>query len=358
MKRIRIAAVCVAAALLLFSLPACQTANSSVREITVYNWGEYLDDEVLDVNAAFTEATGIEVNYLTFDSNETIYAMAKIGSVDFDVIIPSDYMVGKMIEEGMLAKLNFDNIPNYKYIDPAYTSWDFDPDNAYSVPYMWGITGIFYNKKYVDEKDLEAGWDILWNEKYKKQILMFNNPRDAFAIAQAKLGYSINTTDEKEIADAAEQLIAQKPLVQAYVMDQVYDKMINEEAWLAPYYNGDIAIICDVEEGNPDVGFYIPKQTVNFFVDCMCVSSKCTAEQKKYAEMYINFLCDTEVALANAEYVGYGSPHTEVYNLLDPEISGDPLYYPDLTTIRMEAFNTLPLETNRLMDVWWTKLKQ
>ena len=353
-KKHRLTALLVALAILLCLLPGCATADENT--LIVYNWGEYLDDEIMDVNAAFTAETGIEIKYLTFDSNESVYAMASIGSIDFDVIIPSDYMVGKMIGEGMLAKLDYSHIPNYKHIDPTYTGWDFDPQNEYSVPYMWGITGIFYNKKYVDEADLEAGWDILWNEKYKKNILMFNNPRDAFAIAEAKLGYSINTTNEDEIAAAAAELIKQKPVVQAYVMDQVYDKMINEEAWLAPYYNGDMAIICDVEEGNPDVGFCIPKQTVNFFVDCACVSSK--SNKKDLAEMYIDFLCRSDVALANAEYVGYGSPHSEVRQLLDPEVSNDPLYYPDINALSVEAYNTLPDETNRLLDVWWTKLKQ
>ncbi|MBQ3133151.1 MAG: ABC transporter substrate-binding protein [Clostridia bacterium] len=356
MKLFRSLTVTIVAVLLFSLLTGCTAVEDDTPEITVYNWGEYLDDEVLDVNEAFTKETGIRVKYLTFDSNESIYAMAKIGSVDFDVIIPSDYMIGKMIEGDMLAPLNYENIPNASHIAEAYTGWDFDPDNTYSVPYMWGITGIFYNKKYVDEADLKAGWDILWNEKYSKQILMFNNPRDAFAIAEAKLGYSINTTDEDEIAAAAQELIRQKPLVQAYVMDQVYDKMINEEAWLAPYYNGDIAIICDVEEGNPDVGFYIPEQTVNFFVDSACVSSKST--RKAEAEAYINFLCRTDVALANAEYVCYGSPHDEVRELLDPEMGENPLYYPDLDAIKAEAYITLPDATNKLMDVWWTKLKQ
>ena len=355
MKRVlRMTAILSVVAILLCFLPACQNADANT--LIVYNWGEYLDDEVLDVNAAFEAETGIKVKYLTFDSNESVYAMASIGSIDFDVIIPSDYMVGKMISEGLLAKINYDNVPNFSLIDPIYTGWDFDPKSEYSVPYMWGITGIFYNKKYVDEADLEAGWDILWNEKYKKNILMFNNPRDAFAIAEAKLGYSLNTTDPDEIAAAAQELIRQKPLVQAYVMDQVFDKMINEEAWLAPYYNGDMAIICDVEEGNPDVGFYIPKQTVNFFVDCACISSK--SSKKEMAEAYINFLCRSDVALANAEYVCYGSPQKEVRELLDPEISSDPLYYPDINAISVEAFKPLPAETNRLMDVWWTKLKQ
>ena len=356
MKKFRFSAALFAVILLFSLLTGCTAVEDDTVEITVYNWGEYLDDEVLDVNEACTAETGIHVNYLTFDSNESIYAMAKIGSVDFDVIIPSDYMIGKMIQSDMLAKLNYNNIPHAASIADKYKGWDFDPQNEYSVPYMWGITGIFYNKKYVDEADLKAGWDILWNEKYSKQILMFNNPRDAFAIAEAKLGYSINTTNENEIAAAAQELIKQKPLVQAYVMDQVYDKMINEEAWLAPYYNGDMAIICDVEEGNPDVGFYIPEQTVNFFVDSACVSSKST--HKAEAEAYIDFLCRTDVALANAEYVCYGSPHKDVQGLLDPEIGESPLYYPDLDQIDVEAYITLPDATNKLMDVWWTKLKQ
>ncbi|MBQ2780217.1 MAG: spermidine/putrescine ABC transporter substrate-binding protein, partial [Clostridia bacterium] len=181
--------------------------------INVYNWGEYIDDEILDVNAAFTYVTGIEVNYKTFENNESMYALISSGAADYDVIIPSDYMVGKMINEGMLRKLNFDNIPNYQYIGENYRNLNYDPENAYSVPYTWGTVGIFYNTKYVDEADLALGWDLLWCDKYKDRILMFNNPRDAFGVALMKNGHSLNTTDPAHWNAAFDALVEQKQVL-------------------------------------------------------------------------------------------------------------------------------------------------
>lgn len=202
------------------------------EKIYVYNWGEYIadgKDGSLDINTEFTRRTGIEVDYSTFDTNESLYSKLVSGGASYDVIIPSDYMVSKMINEGMLEKLNFDNIPNYQYIDEEYRNLSYDPKNEYSVPYTWGLVGIFYNKQYVTEE--VDSWDILWDEKYAGKILMFDNPRDAFGIAQKKLGFSFNSTDEDEWIQAAVLLKEQKPLVQAYVMDQIFNKMESGEAW-------------------------------------------------------------------------------------------------------------------------------
>ncbi|MBQ3093784.1 MAG: spermidine/putrescine ABC transporter substrate-binding protein, partial [Clostridia bacterium] len=254
--------------------------------LNVYNWGEYIDDELLQVNRAFTHVTGIEVNYKTFDSNEDMFALISSGAADYDVVVPSDYMIGKMIEHDMLAKLNFDNIPNYQYIEEQYRDLLYDPHNEYSVPYTWGVVGIFYNKKYVAEEDLAQGWELLWDEKYAGRILMMNNPRDAFGIAQKMLGYSLNTTDKDEIWACYEKLKEQKPLVQAYVMDQIYDRLINEEAYIAPYYNGDACILMEEEEGNPDLDFFVPEEGTNFFTDALCVLK--TSAHKTEAEAYIN----------------------------------------------------------------------
>ncbi len=325
--------------------------------LNVYNWGEYIDDELISVNEAFTHTTGIEVNYKTFDSNEDMYALLSSGAAKYDVVIPSDYMIGKMIEEGMLAKLNFDNIPNYQYIDEQYKGLEYDPNNEYSVPYTWGVVGIFYNTKYVKEEDLAQGWDLLWDETYSGRIMMINNPRDAFGIVQKKLGYSLNTTNEKELQNCYLELKKQKPLLQAYVMDQIYDRLINEEAWIAPYYNGDACIIMDEDEGNPDVNFFVPDEGTNLFVDAMCVLKN--SEHKEEAEAYINFMCRSDIAYANAEYIGYSSPHNGAIEMLDEETKNDPVYYPDEAILdRSEVYITLPETTNRFINDLWLKLKR
>lgn len=332
-----------------------QFAENSVT-LNVYNWGEYIDDEILDVNALFEQETGIKINYKTFESNESMYTILESGAAEYDVVIPSDYMIGKMIDEGMLAKLNFDNIPNYQYIDEAYKGLEYDPKNEYSVPYTWGTVGIFYNKKYVDEADLAQGWDILWNEKYAGKIFMFDNARDSFAIALKKLGYSMNTTDPAHWQAAYDALAAQKPLVQGYFMDQVFQKMTNEEGWLAPYYSGDGANMITGEDGNENIGYFVPHQGTNLFVDAMCVLS--TTKHQKEAEMYINFMCRTDVATANAEYICYSTPHTAALAELDPEVSGDPMFYPDKAVIdKTEVFITLPEDTLKLQKDMWIKLK-
>ncbi len=231
---------------LLFSaLPVQAFAANETVTINVYNWGQYISDGTdgyIDVNKAFTEATGIEVNYMTFDSNETMYTKLKTGGSTYDVIIPSDYMVARLIAEDMLEELDYSNIPNYALVDEAYKNTSFDPKNKYSVPYTWGTVGVIYNTKYVDEADV-GSWDLLWNEKYSGKILMFDNPRDAFAIAQLLLGIDINTEDPDELRSAAYKLIEQKPLVQGYVMDQIFSKMEREEAWIAPYYAGDYLLM-------------------------------------------------------------------------------------------------------------------
>ena len=332
-----------------------QTTEKTVT-LNVYNWGEYIDDEILDVNALFEEETGIKVNYKTFESNESMYTILESGAAEYDVVIPSDYMIGKMINEGMLAKLNFDNIPNYKYIDEAYKGLEYDPQNEYSVPYTWGTVGIFYNKKYVDEADLAQGWDILWNEKYAGKIYMFDNARDSFAIALKKLGYSMNTTNLAHWQAAYDALAEQKPLVQGYFMDQVFQKMTNEEGWLAPYYSGDGANMITGDDGNEDIGYFVPHQGTNLFVDAMCVLS--TTKHQAEAEKYIDFMCRTDVATANAEYICYSTPHTAALAELDPEVSGDPMFYPDEEVIeKTEVYITLDEPTQKLQKNLWIKLK-
>ena len=324
-------------------------------KVYVYNWGEYISDgsdDSLDINKAFEELTGVEVVYSTFASNEELYAKLRAGSVSYDVVIPSDYMIGRMRTEGLLQKINFDNVPNYRYIDENYKSMVYDPDNEYSVPYTWGTVGIIYNKNMVDENDVKS-WNIFWDARYLGEMLMFDNSRDAFAISLKRLGYSYNTTDEDELREAAEELKKQKPLIQGYVMDEIFDKMLGEEAALAPYYAGDAITMI---EDNPNLGYAVPEEGTNLFVDAMCIPA--ASKNPELAEMYINFMCETEVAVANCEYIGYSTPHTEALSILDPEISENEIAYPPQEVLdKAEAFLSLPSETNKLLDLLWTEVK-
>ena len=333
-----------------------EAAPSTGVTINVYNWGEYISngsDGTLDVNEEFTRRTGIHVNYTTFATNEELYAKLAIGGSDYDVIIPSDYMVAKLIRNDMLEKLDFDNIPNFSFIDENFRNPQYDPTNEYSVPYTWGTVGIFYNKNMVEESEDEIGWDILWDPKYAGQILMFDNSRDAFAIAQTRLGMDFNTTDPADWYAAAEDLEQQKPLVQSYVMDQIFNKMGNNEAALAPYYAGDAAIIL---EENEDIGFVIPKEGTNLFVDAMCIPKG--AKHKAEAEAYINFMCDVEIATANIEYIGYSTPETAVRENLDPEIAQSPIFYPSEEILaNTQVFTDLPDDINLLLDDLWVQVK-
>lgn len=321
--------------------------------LNVYNWGEYIDPTVNDL---FTEETGIKVNYKNFTDNESMYAVLNSGAAVYDVIVPSDYMVGKMVDEGKLAKLDFNNIPNLSKINSSLLNPSYDPNNEYSVPYTWGTVGIFYNTKYVDEEDLQLGWDLLWSEKYSGRIFMFDNPRDAFGIALLKCGFSLNTRNLAEWDAAYAVLREQKPILHQYVMDQVYDKMINEEAWIAPYYAGDGIIMMDEDEGNSAIDFFVPQTGTNLFVDALCVPAN--SPHKREAEEYINFLCRTDIALLNAEYIGYSTPQVEAHALLDPEIADNENFYPPVELLeKTEMFETLPKDVSAHMDTLWMQLK-
>ena len=324
--------------------------------LNVYNWGEYISvddgDGQFDVNREFEALTGIKVNYTTFASNEELYAKLKSGGSSYDIIIPSDYMISRMINEGMLEELNLDNIPNFSLIDPEYTDMEYDPGNRYSVPYTWGTVGIIYNTTLVDEDDEVSSWDILWDEKYANNILMFSNSRDAFAIALAKLGYSFNTTDLEKWDEAADLLRRQKPLVQAYVMDEIFDKMGGGEAALAPYYAGDALTMI---EDNPDLAFVVPKEGTNLFFDAICIPKG--AKNHDAAEMYINFLCESVVAAANIETIGYSSPHSGAKELLEEEVLESPISYPPQEVIeKSQVFTSLPDSVTSYVDSLWSNI--
>lgn len=322
--------------------------------LNVYNWGLYISDgsdESVDVLSAFTELTGIEVNYTTYDTNESLYAKLKSGGADYDVIIPSDYMIGKMINEGMLEKLNFDNIPNMAKIGEQYKGLDYDPNDEYSVPYTWGVVGLVYNTTMVDEAP--TSWDAMWDEKYENSILMFNNSRDAFAIAAKRLGMSMNPTTVEEVNTIAEELKAQKGLVQAYVMDEIFDKMEGGEAALAPYYAGDALVMMDE---NPDLGFVIPEEGTNYFVDAMCIPAG--SKNKEAAEMFINYMCETSVGVANCDYIGYSTPITEVWEQLPDDLKYSEVAYPSEEVLaNTEVFTVLPDDINAAMDKAWSDMK-
>ena len=324
---------------------ASGSAVRSGREVNVCSWGEYIDTDLID---QFEEKTGIKVIYNTFDSNENLYSRNQTTS--YDVIIPSDYAISRFIDEDMLQPLNYDHIPNMKLIDEKYTHLDFDPEQKYSVPYTWGVVGIVYNTKYVDEADI-GSWDLLWNPKYTNRTAMFNNSRDALGIALMYLGYSLNTTDKDELREAADLIIAGKPVYQGIWMDQILEKLPSEEIVAAPYYNGDAVTMIDE---NPDLAFYVPKEGTNLFVDAMCIPKN--AKNVSGAEKFINFMCSTEAAMANWEYVGYSSPQTEVYNELDEEITSDPLYFPDITQYPTEAYTNLPTEINQFYNDLWVDI--
>ena len=323
--------------------------------VNVYNWGEYISDGSdgsLDVNKTFEELTGIKVNYSTFASNEEMYVKLKVGGIQYDVIIPSDYMIERLINEKLIQKLNYNNIPAHTNIANRFKKLPFDPTGEYSLAYTWGVTGIVYNRQMVTENEADIDWDILFDKKYKGQILMYYNPRDAFAIAQAYLGYSLNTTNETELRECARLLKEQKPLVQSYVMDEIYDKMEAGEAALGVYYAGDSL---SMMASNHDLNFVIPKKGANLFVDSICITSN--SGFPELAEMYINFLCEPQVALANIEYINYASPNDGAIAIMSSETKNNKIIYPNQETLdKCEVYITLPDETNILMEDLWNEI--
>jgi spermidine/putrescine transport system substrate-binding protein len=302
---------------------------------------------------AFEKAyPNIKVNYVTFDSNETMYTKMANGGITVDVIIPSDYMLGRLIEEDMLLELNFDNIPNAQYIDSVFKEKQkYDPENKYTVPYTVGMVGLIYNTTMVDDE--VDSWSILWDEKYKGEILMFNNPRDAFGIAQFLLGQSVNTHNPEDWDKAIELLKEQRPLVSSYVMDEVYGKMETGEAAIAPYYAGDYLTMYEVNE---DLAFFYPKEGTNIFVDAACIPSCC--QNYEAAMLYINFLLEPDIALANAEYIGYASPNTTVFNNPDYYYYGNEILYPpEDKTPKTEYYHDLNKDVRFYYEDLWIDVK-
>jgi len=347
-KRV-VAGVAAAAILIVLGFGIFGTRQEQIT-LNVYNWGQYIadgSDGSTEIIAEFEKRyPHIKVNYSTYDSNEIMYSKLANGGITVDVIIPSDYMIARLIQEDMLLELDFDNIPNYQYVDEDFKNTAYDPENRYSVPYTWGTVGILYNTKYVDEADV-TGWELLWNEKYAGKILTFGNSRDAFGIAQFMLGYDINTTDTAELDACAELLKQQKPVLQQYVMDEIFAIMQNEEAWIAPYYAGDCLTMMGENE---NLDFFLPgHQGFNMFIDAMCIPT--CAKEKEAAELFINFLCDPEIAGANMDWICYGTPISAAKEYMDPETVSDPVTYPDAEVlVNGSSFAYLPEETSRYME--------
>lgn len=321
------------------------------KKVVVYNWGEYLDPEVLTM---FEEETGIDVVYEEFETNEILYPKISSGAIAYDVICPSDYMIQRMIKNNLLAEINFDNIPNIKNIGKEYMdqSRQFDPENKYSVPYCWGTVGILYNKTMVDEP--VTSWSILWDEKYKDNILMQDSVRDTFGVALKYLGYSLNSTDLDELTKARDLLIKQKPLVQAYVIDQVRDKMIGNEAAIGVIYSGE-AIYTQKE--NPDLEYVVPKEGSNIWIDSWVIPKN--AENKENGEKFINFLCRPDIALKNFEYITYSTPNTEARKMIEDEsIRNSEIAFPDLSKYdNLETFQYLGTEADQTYGELWNQVK-
>ena len=329
----------------------CGQQAGSNGVVNVHNWGEYIDESIFRI---FERETGIKINYSTFETNEALYSLMRRGGANIDVIIPSDYMIARMIEEDMLAELDFSNIPNFSLIDDRYKGLGYDPDDRFSVAYMTGTVGIIYNSSIITEE--VNSWRSLFYEGFAGQILMFDNPRDAFGITLKYLGYSLNTINEDEIREAFDVLVHQKPLLQAYVMDQIFDKLESGEAWIGPYYAGDFLVMA---ENNPDLRFARPSEGTNYFVDAMCVPKD--AENKTNAEIFINFMSRTDIALMNMEYIYYASANfeaaAEFADELDPEDYAV-MFASSEVLANSEVYSHLPRHILELYDELWVELKR
>lgn len=354
----RIAAGAVACVLLVTLIVTGRSVKSD-RVVNVCSWGEYIDESLI---TRFEEETGIRVNYQTAESNEALYSLIKMGGADFDVIVPSDYMIARLIEEDMLAELDYDNIPNFDLIDDTYKHLSYDPENKYTVPYAWGTLGIIYNTAMVSEPI--TSWSAMFDPQYAGQVLMINNSRDAIGAALLSLGYSLNTTDESQLEEAFSLIKQAKDngVYQAFVMDEVFGKMEGGNAAIAMYYAGDYLTML---ENNEDLAFVIPEEGSNWFVDAMCVLK--SSQHKDEAEEWINFIASTDANLANMDYIWYASPNTEAleeYPAYYQEVNDeelDPELYEIMapseeTLARCELYENLPKATLRLYDSLWTRL--
>lgn len=334
--------------------------RSGSNELYVYNWGEYIDEDVID---QFEEETGIKVIYDMFETNEEMYPVIEAGGVNYDVVCPSDYMIQKMRENDLLAEINFDNVPNLDQIDPTYLemSKSFDPENKYSVPYTWGTVGILYNTKRLEElgMDVPTKWSDLWDERLDGEILMQDSVRDAFMVALKKDGYSMNSDNEDELQQAKQDLIDQKPLVQAYVIDQVRDKMIGGEAAIGVIYSSEMLYIQNEVKDlglDYDLKYVIPEEGTNLWIDSWVIPKN--AKNKENAEKWIDFLCRPEIAKQNFDYITYSTPNKGAFDLLDEEIQNNKALFPDIDSLKdSEVYEYLGDEVDAVYNELWKEVK-
>ncbi len=330
-------------AVLALSLSACGKKDDKI--VNVYNWGDYIDQDTVKL---FEEETGYKVNYEMFETNEDMYTKIANAKTSYDVLVPSDYMIERLIAEDRLQKIDMKNVPNYTKIDDTFKNLAYDPGNEYSVPYMWGTVGILYNTKMVSG-DIDS-WTALWDEQYQGSILMMNSQRDSIGITLKMLGYSLNTTDDTELAAAKAKLIEQKPLVLAYVVDEVKDKMIAGEAALALVWAGDAVYCMGLNE---DLAYAIPKEGSNIFYDAFCIPK--SASNKAGAEAFINFMCRPDIAAKNALYIGYSTPSTEARALMGEDGESEVAYPSNLADYDLEVFSSLG-DRIKVLDVIWTEI--
>lgn len=322
--------------------------GSSPVTLNVYNWGDYIDEEVLK---QFEQEYNIKVIYDTYDRNEDMYIKLKKGGTNYDVCVPSDYMIEKMLKEDMLEEIDYTNVPNAKYVMKDFKGLPFDPENKYSVPYLWGTIGIIYNKNEV--KQPVDSWNILWDPQYKGKILMMDSPRDAFMVAQKKLGISMNTVEEQSMEAAKNELITQKPLVLAYVNDNVKDMMINEEAALAVAWSGEAIFMM---ENNENLAYAVPKEGTNMWFDNLVIPKN--APHKKEAELFIDFMSRPDIALKNAVYIGYSTPNQGAYDMMDAAVKQNKVIYPDAAILKQsEVYKDLGADYVERLDRAWTEVK-
>lgn len=339
--------------LLLISVMAMSmfTGCEKSYDLYIYNWGEYIDKEVIKI---FEEETGYKVSYDEYETNEVMYPKIKSGAIRYDLVCPSDYMIKRMIEEDLLAEIDFNNIPNAKNIGATYyeQSKAFDPENKYSVPYTWGTLGILYNKTMVEEPI--TSWSAIFDPKYKDEILMIDSVRDSLGIALKYLGYSLNTTNEVEIEEAKDLLVSQKPLVQAYVVDQVRDKMIGNEAAIGVIYSGEAIY---TQEENEDLVYVVPEEGSNMWIDSWVIPK--SAKNKEVAEEFINFLCRPDIALMNFEYITYSTPNEAAKELIeDEEVKNSEVAFPGQDILgRCETFKYLGKEFEEFYQYKWLEVK-
>lgn len=322
-------------------------SKSSADVLNIYNVGDYIDEDLIP---KFEKETGIKVVYEKYDTNEIMYQKIKSGGSKYDLVFPSDYMIEKMIKENLLQKIDYSNIPNYKNIDEKFKNASYDPKDEYSVPYFWGTFGIMYNKTMVS--DPIESWDILWNEKYKQQILMLDSVRDTMGIALMKLGYSQNSTNEAELQKAKEELIKQRPLVLAYGNDDIKDRLLGGEAAMGIVYSGDAVTLMGEDK---NLAYAIPKTGTNKWIDAMCIPYN--AENKKEAEMFINFMLDAQNAKQNIDYINYSTPNKAAFELLDEEVKNNPVAYPSDDIVKKSEFFIDLGDKIKLYDDLWLEIK-